>query len=102
MSGTHASEFLKRATLLLCVGWAAIAVVPAQADSGAAQITVLYDAFGKTSTIDKPRARKIARIIWCRCAGLVDFAVDDASMEWVIDSVVVGCTNVARVMARNR
>ena len=29
MNGTHASKILKRATPLLCLGWAAIAVVPA-------------------------------------------------------------------------
>ena len=50
MNVKGASPFL--AALILC-GSAVIAALPAQAQSNKAEITVLYDAFGKTSTMRK-------------------------------------------------
>jgi 7,8-dihydropterin-6-yl-methyl-4-(beta-D-ribofuranosyl)aminobenzene 5'-phosphate synthase len=38
---------------LLCGGWTAASATSALADQGKAEITVLYDAFGKTSTMKK-------------------------------------------------
>ena len=53
MYGTTASKIVKCGTLLLLVGSASIGALPAQAQSDSAQITVLYDAFGKPSTMKK-------------------------------------------------
>ena len=53
MNGTFVSSIMKSATLLFLVGSASIGVLPAQAQSDSAQITILYDAFGKPSTMKK-------------------------------------------------
>jgi len=50
MNLKHASKLLGAA--LLCGGWA-VAGAPALAEQGKAEITVLYDAFGKTSMMTK-------------------------------------------------
>ena len=47
----YAFKFLR--TALLCGGWAAAGITPALAEQDKAEITVLYDAFGKTSTMKK-------------------------------------------------
>lgn len=51
MKLAHVSSCLKTATLLLLGGGALLSAAPAQAAK--AEITVLYDAFGKTSTMTK-------------------------------------------------
>ena len=53
MNVKHAFKFLPTAVLVLVGGWAATAAAPAQAQADKAEITVLYDAFGKTSTMQK-------------------------------------------------
>ena len=53
MNGTIASRIVKFGTLLFLAGSASIGVLPAQAQSDSAQITILYDAFGKPSTMKK-------------------------------------------------
>jgi 7,8-dihydropterin-6-yl-methyl-4-(beta-D-ribofuranosyl)aminobenzene 5'-phosphate synthase len=47
----RAFKYLETAVLVLFGAWAALVAAPAQADK--AEITVLYDAFGKTSTMTK-------------------------------------------------
>ena len=49
----RASNFLRLAVLLLFGGWAPLGATPVLAQSSKAEITVLYDAFGKTSTMKK-------------------------------------------------
>jgi 7,8-dihydropterin-6-yl-methyl-4-(beta-D-ribofuranosyl)aminobenzene 5'-phosphate synthase len=51
MNVGHASECLRGA--LLCCCWAAAGATPAVAEQDKAEITVIYDAFGKTSTMKK-------------------------------------------------
>jgi 7,8-dihydropterin-6-yl-methyl-4-(beta-D-ribofuranosyl)aminobenzene 5'-phosphate synthase len=53
MNIKYALKFLEMAVLLLGGGSAVMAVTPALAQSDKAEITVLYDAFGKTSTMKK-------------------------------------------------
>jgi 7,8-dihydropterin-6-yl-methyl-4-(beta-D-ribofuranosyl)aminobenzene 5'-phosphate synthase len=49
----YAFKFLAMTVLMLGGGWAVISVTPALAQPDKAEITVLYDAFGKTSTMTK-------------------------------------------------
>jgi 7,8-dihydropterin-6-yl-methyl-4-(beta-D-ribofuranosyl)aminobenzene 5'-phosphate synthase len=49
----NAFKFLETAVLVLFGAWAVTAAAPAQAQADKAEITVLYDAFGKTSTMKK-------------------------------------------------
>jgi 7,8-dihydropterin-6-yl-methyl-4-(beta-D-ribofuranosyl)aminobenzene 5'-phosphate synthase len=49
----YALELVKTAVLLLCGLWILVGAAPAHAQSDKAEITVLYDAFGKTSTMRK-------------------------------------------------
>ena len=51
MNVGYACKCLRAA--LLCCCWAAAAATPAVAEQDKAEITVLYDAFGKTSTMKK-------------------------------------------------
>ncbi len=53
MNVKYACHALALATLWLVGGWAVVGPIPALAQSDKAQITVLYDAFGKTSTMTK-------------------------------------------------
>ncbi|MGH6916444.1 MAG: MBL fold metallo-hydrolase, partial [Geminicoccaceae bacterium] len=53
MNVKRASKLLGTAVLLLCGGWAAMGPTPALAQPDNAEITVLYDAFGKSSTMKK-------------------------------------------------
>ncbi len=53
MNVKHALKSLGTAALALFGFWATIGAVPAHAQSDKAEITVLYDAFGKTSTMTK-------------------------------------------------
>jgi 7,8-dihydropterin-6-yl-methyl-4-(beta-D-ribofuranosyl)aminobenzene 5'-phosphate synthase len=53
MNGKDAFKVSEMALLVLFGGWAALAAPPAHAQSDKAEITVLYDAFGKTSTMTK-------------------------------------------------
>jgi 7,8-dihydropterin-6-yl-methyl-4-(beta-D-ribofuranosyl)aminobenzene 5'-phosphate synthase len=53
MNGKDAFKVSEMALLVLFAGWAALAAPPAHAQSDKAEITVLYDAFGKTSTMTK-------------------------------------------------
>ncbi|HET9200788.1 MAG TPA: MBL fold metallo-hydrolase [Dehalococcoidia bacterium] len=46
-------KFLETAVLVLFGGWAVTAAAPAQGQAEKAEITLLYDAFGKTSTMRK-------------------------------------------------
>jgi 7,8-dihydropterin-6-yl-methyl-4-(beta-D-ribofuranosyl)aminobenzene 5'-phosphate synthase len=48
-----AFKLLEIAALVLCSGWGAVIAMPALAAPDKAEITVLYDAFGKTSTMKK-------------------------------------------------
>jgi len=49
----YAFKFLEMAALLVLGGSAAVTALPVLAQSDKAEITVLYDAFGKTSTMKK-------------------------------------------------
>jgi 7,8-dihydropterin-6-yl-methyl-4-(beta-D-ribofuranosyl)aminobenzene 5'-phosphate synthase len=53
MDVSYALKFMGTAALVLFGGWAAVAAPPAHAQSGKAEITVLYDAFGKPSEMKK-------------------------------------------------
>jgi 7,8-dihydropterin-6-yl-methyl-4-(beta-D-ribofuranosyl)aminobenzene 5'-phosphate synthase len=53
MNVKYALKFLEMAVLLLGGGWAVVGAKPALAQADKAEITVLYDAFGKTSTMKK-------------------------------------------------
>ena len=53
MNFRHALNYLGTAALALFGAWAAMGATPAHAQSDKAEITVLYDAFGKTSTMKK-------------------------------------------------
>jgi 7,8-dihydropterin-6-yl-methyl-4-(beta-D-ribofuranosyl)aminobenzene 5'-phosphate synthase len=53
MDVNRAFEFLEMTVLVVCGGCAVAAATPALAQSDTAEITVLYDAFGKTSTMQK-------------------------------------------------
>ena len=53
MDVSYALKFMGTAALVLFGGWAAVAAPPAHAQSSKAEITVLYDAFGKTSEMKK-------------------------------------------------
>lgn len=53
MERRTASKLLQTAMLLVCGGWVAVAATPTLAQPAKAEITVLYDAFGKSSTMKK-------------------------------------------------
>ena len=53
MRREYTALWLGMALLLGVGGTTTIAVAPAEAETSQGQITVLYDAFGKTSTMDK-------------------------------------------------
>ena len=53
MNVKYAFKFLEMTVLMLFGGWAVMGATPALAQSDKAEITVLYDAFGKTSTMTK-------------------------------------------------
>jgi 7,8-dihydropterin-6-yl-methyl-4-(beta-D-ribofuranosyl)aminobenzene 5'-phosphate synthase len=51
MNVGYASKCLRGALIYCC--WTTAGATPALAEQGKAEITVLYDAFGKTSTMEK-------------------------------------------------
>lgn len=53
MNGTLAHRSLKCGSILFLAGSLSIAAIPAHAQSDAAQITILYDAFGKSPSMKK-------------------------------------------------
>jgi 7,8-dihydropterin-6-yl-methyl-4-(beta-D-ribofuranosyl)aminobenzene 5'-phosphate synthase len=53
MNVNYAFRILRTAALALVGGWTLMGATPAHAQADKAEITVLYDAFGKTSTMQK-------------------------------------------------